>query len=87
MSFLVWIVTVVVVIIWVISVADIIRRRLGATHTAGWILLVVLLPVLGSLIYWAMRKPTTAELDETVGARADLRRERPHEPGGGTRIY
>ena len=87
MSFLVWIVSVVVVIIWAISIADIIRRRMGAAHTAGWILLVVLLPVLGSLVYWAMRKPTAAELEATVGARADLRAQRPKPPGGGTRIY
>jgi uncharacterized membrane protein YhaH (DUF805 family) len=84
---LIAIVTVVVVIIWVLSVADIIRRRMDAKHTAGWILLVVLLPVLGSLVYWAMRKPTEDELEATVGARADLQRRRPDPPGGGTRMY
>jgi hypothetical protein len=87
MSFWVWIVSVVVLIIWVISIVDIIRRDLDAAHTAGWILVVVLLPALGSLIYWALRKPTADELDETAGARADLRRGHTPPPGGGTRMY
>jgi Phospholipase_D-nuclease N-terminal len=85
MSAFLWIVSVVVVIVWVISIADIIRRRMDAAHTAGWLLIVVLLPILGSLVYWALRRPTDSELDETLGARADLRRGRPAPPGGGTR--
>ena len=87
MSLLWSIVTVTVVVIWVVSIADIVRRRLDAKHTAGWILLVVLLPVLGSLVYWAMRKPTAEELDAAVGARADLSHAPPKPPGGGARIY
>ena len=65
MNFLLWTATVIVVMVWLVSIADIVRRRMGAAHTAGWILLVILLPVLGSLVYWALRP--TPQLDETVG--------------------
>ena len=87
MSLLVALGAAIVLIVWVASVADIIKRDMDAMHTAGWILVVVLLPVLGSLLYWAMRRPTDAELSATVGARADLRGKRPDPPGGGTRLY
>ena len=81
------IVAVVVVIIWVVSIVDIAMRHMGAKKTAGWLLVVILLPVLGSLLYWALRRPTADELDETVGARADLRGAEPRPPGGGPHIY
>ena len=87
MSLFLSLVVVTVVIIWAVSIVDIVRRRLGSKQTAAWILVVVLLPVLGSLLYWALRKPSGAELDETVGARADLRNAPPKPPGGGARIY
>ena len=87
MSIWLIIVGVVVLIIWVVSIADIAMRKMGAKKTAGWILVVVLLPALGSLLYWALRRPSADELDETVGARADLRGAQPRPPGGGPHIY
>ena len=51
------------VIVWAISVVDIVRRHLGAAATIGWILLVTVLPFVGAIVYWALRKPTQDELE------------------------
>jgi uncharacterized membrane protein YhaH (DUF805 family) len=77
----------VVAIIWVVSIVDIVRRRMDAKHTAAWVLLVVVLPVLGSFIYWVQRPATPEEVEQTVGAQADLRRERGARRAGDTRLY
>jgi cbb3-type cytochrome oxidase subunit 3 len=51
------------VIVWVISVVDIVRRHLGASRTIGWILLVTVLPFIGAVVYWALRKPGQEEIE------------------------
>ena len=84
MSAFLWIVTVTLVIVWVITVVDIVRRHLGTMATAAWLLIVVLIPFLGAIAYWALRKPTDAELDAQRGAEGDLRRQPPREPFGGS---
>jgi hypothetical protein len=70
----VWIaISILVLIIWAISVYDIVRRHLGAGRTAAWLLIVIILPFLGSLVYWAMRPATSDELDAYAGADRELR--------------
>jgi hypothetical protein len=59
---------------WVLTIADIFRRHYPGWTTAGWIALVVVLPFIGSLIYWTVRKPTRAEAEQEYLAEADLRR-------------
>jgi hypothetical protein len=56
-------IAVLLMIVWVISVVDIVRRHLGASGTIGWILLVTVLPFIGAIVYWALRKPTQDELE------------------------
>ena len=64
------------VVVWVLSVVDIFRRRYSAWTTIGWIALIVILPFLGSVIYWGVRKPTRSETEQEYLAQADLRRSR-----------
>jgi hypothetical protein len=52
-----------VLIIAVITIVDIVRHPQGAAKTTGWILLVLVLPFLGALLYWALRKPTSQEVE------------------------
>jgi hypothetical protein len=49
-----WLIGVLVLIMWVVAVVDIIRRRHNRTagKTAAWILIVLILPVLGTIIYF-----------------------------------
>jgi amino acid transporter len=70
----------VVAIIWILTIVDIVRRHLGAKLTAAWILIVVILPVIGAIVYWAMRKPTAEEIDQAVAADAELRAQAHRRP-------
>jgi hypothetical protein len=65
-------------LVWVLSVVDIFRRHYPAGTTIGWIALVVLLPFLGTLIYWGFRKPSQHEIEQSYHAEADMRQHLPH---------
>jgi uncharacterized membrane protein len=48
-----WLVIVVIVFVWIATVVDLIRRRnsLAKGSLFAWILIVLILPVIGSLLY------------------------------------
>ena len=84
---LIWItIGIVLVIVWVITVVDIVRRHLDSQHTAAWLLVVILLPFIGALAYWAMRKPTAAEIERQAQAGSALRHERAERSVDSTRF-
>ena len=72
-----WLLGVFVVVIWIVSVVDIIRRRHMRTgaKTAAWILLVIMLPVLGSITYFLVNgvaspgAPRDTDVDHVTGRR------------------
>jgi hypothetical protein len=72
-----WLLGVFVVVIWIFTVVDIIRRRHERTgvKTAAWILLVIILPVIGSLTYFLVNgapggsAPRDTDLDHVTGRR------------------
>ena len=49
-----WAIGVLVVIAWVVAVVDIVRKRHTRTgaKTAAWILLVIIIPVIGTIAYF-----------------------------------
>ena len=53
MSWFWWLIIVVVVFVWIATVVDLIRRRHERTRASlfAWILLVIILPVIGSVLY------------------------------------
>jgi len=55
-------ISVVLVVVWAFTVADILRRHLDQRHTLAWLLIVILLPFAGALLYWVLRRR------EVVGA-------------------
>jgi len=63
-----------VALVWVLSIVDIVRRRYPSQKTAAWILLVVILPIVGSIIYWFARESTNEEAALQHMAEADRRR-------------
>ena len=73
MSLLWGAIAVVLLIVWVLSIYDIVRRHLGAKRTAAWILIVVILPVVGSILYWAMRGPEPGDAQHTYEADSSRR--------------
>ena len=72
---LLWITaSIVLAVIWIISIVDVFRRHHSGAATTGWIALIVLLPFLGALIYWGVRKPTPQEVEQQYLGEAELRR-------------
>jgi hypothetical protein len=44
------------VIVAVFTLVDLFRRHLDRRHTLAWLLIVVLLPLAGSVLYWVLRR-------------------------------
>jgi hypothetical protein len=60
----------VVVILWIIGLVDLSRRPdLDSRQKWTWALLVALLPIVGTIIYWVRRPILPAERDQIVAAR------------------
>jgi hypothetical protein len=58
-------------VIWGIGIYDILRRPLSRQAKAAWILIVVLLPVIGTIAYFVLRKPSEEEIQQKLQAHDD----------------
>ena len=80
----IWIVVAVAVAsAWILGVVDIFRRRLDAKHTVAWLLLVLILPILGTILYWVLRPPDPGDLARAEAAQRDVRHQRHGSSGSG----
>jgi hypothetical protein len=61
------------VVVWVIGIVDIVRRPLSRQATAAWIVIVLVFPFIGTLVYFLLRKPTPEELQLQRAAAAEPR--------------
>jgi type VI protein secretion system component VasK len=78
---LLWItVAVLALIIAAISIVDIVRRHLGFERTVAWLLIVLVLPFVGSVLYWALRKPSPDEVTRIADAERSRRDEARQQP-------
>jgi hypothetical protein len=72
-----WLFGVLIVMLWVFTIVDIIRRRHSRSggQTAAWILLVLIIPVVGTIIYFLVNgaagpsAPRDGDLDHVTGRR------------------
>ena len=62
-------------IVWALGIVDIVRRDMPGSHKAGWILIVLILPLVGTITYFLLRKPSEAETRRAMQARAERRPE------------
>jgi hypothetical protein len=62
------------------TIIDVFTRHLGGGKTAAWVIAVLVFPLIGAAVYWIRRPMTRREVDETVLARAELRRETERRP-------
>jgi hypothetical protein len=70
----------VLVIIWIITVVDIVHRRAGLAPMAAWIMFVLIVPVIGAAVYWGTRKTTPEDLQRSADTQRELRRNSPYDP-------
>jgi phospholipase D-like protein len=71
---LLWIfVSIIAAILAIVTIVDIVQRHYGGGKTALWIVLVVIFPFLGSIAYWALRKPTAGDAEAVYLEQAELR--------------
>ena len=64
---------VLILIVWAITIFDIFRRHLGGKQTTLWLVLVIILPFIGALIYWIVRKPSTDEVEHYAEVEHEFR--------------
>jgi MFS family permease len=78
-----------IVILWIAAVVDLLRRGGSGWRIAGFLLLILVFPVLGPLLYFVLRKPdmSPAGAEAALMAQEDLRREAARRPTGGTGVY
>jgi hypothetical protein len=78
-----------VVILWVAAVADVLRRGGSGLRVAAVLVLILIVPILGPLLYFVFRRPESGPeaVDAAHLAAEDLRREAARRPVGGTGFY
>ena len=78
-----------IVILWIAAVVDLLRRGGSGVRIAGYLLLILVFPILGPVLYFVLRKPdmSPAGAEAALMAQEDLRREAARRPTGGTGVY
>jgi hypothetical protein len=72
-----WLLGVLILVLWIAAIVDIIRKRHSRSvgKTVAWILLIIILPILGTIIYFLVNgaggpvAPRSAEMDRMTGER------------------
>ena len=67
MSLLWGAIAVVAAVVWLVTISDLVRRHLGTTRTVTWLLIVLIVPLLGAALYWALRGPEAEPAGGTHG--------------------
>ena len=49
-------VSIALVAVWVFTIVDLFSRHLDRRHALAWLLIVILLPFAGALLYWVLRR-------------------------------
>jgi hypothetical protein len=76
-----------VMILWVAAVVDVVRRGAAGLRIAAVLVLILIVPILGPLLYFVFRRPEPSSAEAAHLAAADLRREAAQRPIGGTGSY
>jgi hypothetical protein len=62
---------VLIAIAWILGLVDVIFRRHDLTRTKrlAWVLLIVILPIIGTFLYFALRPTLPEEAEKIISAR------------------
>ena len=58
--------------LWIVTLFDLFRRHLSTGTTVAWVLIVLILPFIGAIAYWAMRKPPEDEVERALATERDI---------------
>jgi hypothetical protein len=73
-----------IVVLWIVAVLDVVRHSHSGLKVAAMLVLILVVPILGPLLYFAFFRPRApASAEAAYMAEADLRRERARQPIGG----
>lgn len=59
---------------WIAGLVDIFRHPMPTSQRVFWIVIVIVLPIVGTLAYFTLRKPTEHEVRASQAAAAERRR-------------
>ena len=71
------------ILLWATAMLDLIRGHYSGWAIVGWMVLIFALPIIGPMIYFAIRKPTRDEVDQNYLADRELQRAAAARPVGG----
>ena len=75
------------ILLWGAALLDLIRHHHHhGVALVAWMLVIIVIPLIGPMIYFAFRKPTHGEVDHDYLARRELERDRTSQRIGGTGI-
>jgi hypothetical protein len=63
-----------IAIAWIAGLVDILRHPMPTGQRIFWIVVVIVLPIIGTLTYFILRKPTDEEVRAAQAAAAERRR-------------
>ena len=49
-------ISIALLVVWVFTVVDLFSRDLDTRHKLAWFLIIILLPFVGALLYWVLRR-------------------------------
>jgi Phospholipase_D-nuclease N-terminal len=69
---LAWVLFVLIAIAWVLGLVDVVFKRhdLDRTKRLAWVLLIVILPIVGTLLYFALRPTLPEEAEKIISSRS-----------------
>ncbi len=82
----------IVAVLVIVTIVDIVLRHYSFWATAGWIVLVLVLPLIGSILYFSLRRSPPEEVEEAYLAQSEAIRDARRSAsdtaglGGGRRV-
>ena len=71
------------ILLWGCALWDLIRGHHSGWAIVGWMLVILVIPIIGPMIYFAVRKPTRVDVEQKHLAERELQRAAASRPVGG----
>lgn len=76
-----------VILLWIAAVVDVLRHGESGLKIAAILVLILIVPILGPLLYFVFRRSEPVSAEEVHMAQEDARREAARRPVGGSGVY